>query len=353
MQFSMSSSQDDMGAAVLQLVLKQRSVLDLFAGLYPPIHLFTGALTGSGFAAALQWIGFAAMNVAAIVLVTVALGGAYQSLAIRQNETFTRMNASVKKRVGKLYVRTPLAALYRREVKEIVTVPIYAMNSLTAAVMFPVIAVAMLFGAGNNAGEIAMLPMMLNLLPKPLMAAIAAAVFAFTTCMNMAVSTAVSREGRRHEFFRTLPVQPQTQLLAKLLMGLTVNLICSLPMAILLFFLLPAVQVQIVIGYVAALLFSTATAITSLMVDVNHPKFGWKSETEAIKQNGFAALSMFGDMAFIVVCGGAFYGLTLLGVSMEAALLILCGIALVADVLLMARLLGKTSRHYILQEVHN
>ncbi|HNW85823.1 MAG TPA: hypothetical protein PLP25_00700 [Candidatus Limiplasma sp.] len=351
MQLSMSSSEKDMNVVMLQLVLKQRQVLDLFAGLYPPIHWFTEALTGSGMTAALLWVGFAALNLAALGLVVTILGGAYQRLAIRQSEALTRMNAAAKKRVTKQGARSPLVALYRRELREIFIVPIYAMNSLTGAIMFPVIAAAMVFGAGSGASELALLPMAMALLPKALIAAIVTGVLAFTNSMNMAVSTAVSREGKRHEFYRTLPVQPQIQLLAKLLMGLTINLICALPMAILLFFLLPAFQWQIAIGFFASLLFSTGTAIASLMVDVNHPKFGWKSETEAIKQNGFAALSMFGAMGLIALAAGLYYGLTWLGVSSAGALAILCAVMLLADVLLVLRLVGATSRRYILQEV--
>lgn len=353
MRLSMASNAEDMNALMLQLVLKQKHVLELIAGLYPPIRWFTGSLTSGGLSALWQWLAFAGLNIAALAAVIATLGGAYQRLAIRQTEALARLNASMKKRVDRHGMRTPLMALYRRELREIFVVPIYAMNSLASAVMFPIIAVVMIASAGSNAPELAMLPVMLTLVPKTLLVAIATALFAFTTSMNMAASTAVSREGKRHEFFRTLPVEPQTQLLAKLLMGLTINLICALPMALVAFFVLPASRVQIVLGFLAALCFSTATAVVALMIDVNHPKFGWKSETEAIKQNGMAALSMFGAMGFIALCGGAYYGLTVLGVSLTGALLILCAAVVVADVLLIRRLLGSTARHYILQEVRN
>lgn len=355
MRFSMSSSsaKGEMGAFMLQLVLRQKHVFDMIAGLYPPIHWFNGALTLHGFASLWQWLAFAALNIGALAAVIGVLGGAYQRLAIKQTEALARLNASTKTRVDRHGMRTPLKALYRRELHEIFIVPIYAMNSLASAVMFPIIAVAMIASAGSNAPELAMLPVMLTLVPKALIAAIATALFAFTTSMNMAVSTAVSREGKRHEFFRTLPVKPQVQLLAKLLMGLTINLICALPMALVAFFVLPACRVQIIVGFVAALCFSTATAVVALMIDVNHPKFSWKSETEAIKQNGMAALSMFGAMGFIAICGGAYFGLTVLGVSLTVALIILCTAVLVADVLLIRRLLGSTAKHYILQEVRN
>ena len=347
-----SSDSDNMNTLMLQLITRQRHVFDMIAGLYPPIHWFNGALTQQGLTALWQWLAFAALNGGVLAAVVALLGGAYQRLAIKQTEALARLNAGAKKRVDRHGMRTPLQALYRRELREIFIVPIYAMNSLAGAVMFPIIAVAMIASAGNTP-EMAMLPMVLGLLPKPLMTAILVALFAFTTSMNMAISTAVSREGKRHEFFRTLPVQPSVQLMAKLLMGLTINVICSLPMALVAFFVLPMFQLQTVIAYAMSIVFSTATAIASLMIDVNHPKFSWKSETEAIKQNGVAALSMFGAMGFVVACGGAFYGLTVLGLPMYGTLAILCAVVLAVDVLMIRRLITHTSQIYILQEVRN
>jgi ABC-2 type transport system permease protein len=263
----------------------------------------------------------------------------------------TRMDASAKKRDDRHGLRTPLHALYRRELREIFGVPIYAMNCLASGVMFPVMAVIMLAGAGNSASELAMLPVMLLLVPKPLMTAILTGIFCLIASMNMAVSTAVSREGKRHEFFRTLPVQPQQQMLAKLFMGLTIDLITVVPIALIAFFVLPGFRVQLTIGFFASALFALAMTTFALMVDAKHPKFGWKNETEAIKQNGLAALTMFGSMGFIALCGVAYFGLTVIGVSMTGALWLLCALVLIMDGRLLTRLFKKTSQTYILQEV--
>lgn len=350
-QFSFSSNKGEMQALMLQMVLRQRRLLDTVAGLYPPIRWFTTALTAQPLQSLVAWLSFAALNVAACALVVALLGGAYQRLAVKQGEALTRLNASAKRRVDRHGLRAPLIALYRREIREIFQVPVYAMNCLTASIMFPVIALVILLQSGDAASEFAMLPAFLLLVPKALVVAGATALFAFTTCMNMAVSTSVSREGKRHEFFRTLPVAPETQLQAKLMMGLTLNLLSSVPVAVLLFMLMPAFRTQLVIGFLASLLFSTATAITGLMIDTNHPKFGWKNETEAIKQNGMATLAMFGSMGAIVLCAAAYVGLTMLKVSLTGSLWIVCGIALVADILLYRRLVRHTSKRYLLQEV--
>jgi hypothetical protein len=91
-------------------------------------------------------------------------------------------------------------------------------------------------------------------------------------------------------------------------MGLSMNLITAVPLAALLMAVLPAFLPELVIGFLCALLFSVGTTATGLMVDVAHPKFGWKNETEAIKQNGMAALTMFGSMGFVAACGAATTG---------------------------------------------
>jgi len=287
---------------------------------------------------------------AAAAAAILLLGGGYQHLAIRQNETFTRMNAASRRSTARQGVRTPLMAMYRRELREIFQVPVYAMNCLATAVMFPLMAAILFFGGGANS-QLALLPEFLRLIPGALFAACATALFALTGSMNVAVFTAVSREGKRHEFYRTLPVKPATQLTAKLVMGLTLNLISSLPVAVLALFALPAFRAETVVGFLCGLLFTTGTSTAALMIDVAHPRFGWKNETEAIKQNGIAAVSMFGIMALITAFGFIYYGLTRLGVTYITALVILCVIIATGDVLLMYRLKGKASRCYILQEV--
>lgn len=351
MRFSMSMDDSSMRAMMLQLILRQKHLLDLIVLAYPPVRWFTDAVT-QGAGGVMQLLAFVALNIGAMAALVLLAGSAYQRLAVKQSEAFARMNAKAARRADRHGARSPLMALYRRELREIVTVPIYAMNSLTQAVMFPVIAAAMLAG-GSGSPELAMIPTMLALVPAPLMAAGATGLFAFVTSMNMAASTAISREGKRHEFYQTLPVKPQTLLLAKLLMGITINVVSILPIGVLAFVALPVARGPVVFGALASLLFSTATTAVALIVDAAHPKFGWKNETEAIKQNGLAAASMFGAMLFIAACGAGYYGLIRLGFSLVGALLTLCGAALLLDFVLLHRLFGTTSRTYILQELRN
>lgn len=351
MKLSMSVQDDNMSAAVVQIVIRQRRMLDLIAGTYPPIQLFVQALTLKGLPAVVNWFGFAGLNIAVIAAVIALLGGSYQRLAVRQNETLTHLNASTRKRADRHGMRTPFQALYRREVREIFSSPSYAMNCLATGIMFPLVFLIIYFSSGSAGSNMSAIGELVKLVPVSVITACAAALFAMTASMNMAVSTAVSREGVRHEFFRSLPVKPQTQLLAKLSMGITLNLIMTVPMAVIALVLFGDFRISIIIGFVVSLLFTTGFSMFGLMVDVSHPKFGWKNETEAIKQNGLAALSMFGSIGFLAACGFLYYWLTTLGINYDIILLLMSVGVLAADLLLYRRLTGKTAQTYILQEM--
>ncbi|NCB36951.1 MAG: hypothetical protein EOM58_13035, partial [Clostridia bacterium] len=120
MQFSMNTTDDSLNAAVTQLVLKQKSLLDMVAGFYPPIQWYIQALINSSTAALLGGLAFILLNGASIAAVVALLGNVYQRLAIRQNEVFTRMNAAITRRADRHGVRTPFQALYRRELRELI-----------------------------------------------------------------------------------------------------------------------------------------------------------------------------------------------------------------------------------------
>ena len=138
--------------------------------------------------------------------------------------------------------------------------------------------------------------------------------------MGLAVSTAVSREGARHDMRRIYPVAGSVQLGAKLLMGMTFNLAAALVSAVALWVLLPGMWLETLGALAVSQLFSLLWCLMSLLLDVYHPKLKWKTETEAVKQSMNAMISMFGGMILIAVLVGAAVLLTLWGWPVSAAL---------------------------------
>ncbi len=346
-----SSDEESMTAFMVQFITKQRQLLDMLVGFYPPIRWIVNALTMGGFAAAGWWFLFALGSAAVLAGFGWLLGGSYQRLAIKQSEVRARLNAGTKRKIGAEKQRTPLRTLYRREIKEIFSSPTYAVNSLSTAVVVPMMLVVMFFGMRENMAELSSLSGLLALVPKPLYVAISAAAFAIACTMNMAAGPTISREGKRHEFYKTLPVPSRTMMAAKLAMGLTIDLICIAPILLLLLIALPGYAAQTLLALLIGLLYGIASTTFSIVLDASRPRYGWKTETEAMKQSTNGAISMFASMGAAAALGFGCFGLTRLGLTLSLSLGgVARAIALIAA-LLVWLLLNRTSRGYLEKEV--
>ena len=201
---------------------------------------------------------------------------------------------------------------------------------LADTLALPVLLVVAAIGIGREAEGMALSEVVAQLVPGSIYLACATGFLALTCTMGLAVATAVSREGARHDMRRIYPVTGKAQLGAKLLMGMTFNLASALVSAVALWVLLPGMWLETLGALAVSQVFSLLWCLMSLLLDVYHPKLKWKTETEAVKQSMNAMVSMFGGMILIAALVGA------------AALLILWGwpisAALGADVLLLVLL---------------
>ena len=350
MRFSMSMSDAAMAQLFSRLIFQQRHLVDLFVRGFPPIRWICDAFLRSGAQGWLSGALFAGVSALGAMLVVWLLGGGYQALAVRQHEVVARLNAQGKRRGGKEGRRSPLLALYRQEMLEIITVPAYATNCLAPLVMFPIMAAVMAANAGNALEGLPVLRVLLQSVPRPLVLAIMAAFLCLTCTMNIAVSTAVSREGKRRYVSKIIPVAPQTQLWAKLLMGLTLNGIATLLTAAVFAVALPVFWLEILAGCVVAAAFSLLVCAGGLILDVYYPRLGWKTETEAVKRNTNGVLTMLGAVLGLGALVAAFWGLIALGARAEWALAALLLLLAGLDALLVRWLMGKASVTYFLQE---
>lgn len=218
----------------------------------------------------------------------------------------------------------------------------------------PLMLVGMYFG-GKEAAEVDNLGMMLSVVQGALSQVSQVYLFlglvalmTFICCMNPAVDTAVSREGGRHMLSRMLPVSTRTQLQAKLLMGMTINLISAIVGAVMFICLLPAFTPVILL----ALLFTQVTnwglSSYSLALDAARPKFHWRNEMQAIKQNGNIALGMLISFLLLVIPVAVFFLLGELALNARAAVVI--GICIVESVIGYAILMRVADTTYARME---
>lgn len=349
--FSMrTGDEEEFGRIILRLVMRQSVLVDLFVKSFPPIGWLCNALIQTGWKGWGYGIAFILASIASVVFVVSVLGGQYQRLAIKQSEVVARLNATAKKRNKGIRMHSPFGVLYRREIKELITVPAYATNCLTSLVMFPVMTVVMMMSMGKNSDGIPDIPSLLANQAPTILFLVLLAVFCLTCFMNVAVATAVSREGKRHYFSKIIPVPASTQLLAKLAMGLSVDMAAVLLTAGTVCVVLPELWLLIMIAALAATPFALLSSTMGLLLDVYFPRLDWKTETDAVKRNVNGVYGMFGTMALLGLLVAGYFGLGALGFTEIWSILLIHILLILVDVLLMKWLIGKASMVYALHE---
>lgn len=310
---------EDAGMAYfVQLMLDRQMLMRQVAQAFPPSWWAMQGLMGN----AGSLLGYLACAVGAYGMVWLLMGGGYLSRTLSLTENTVRRRA--RKR-GEIRPHRPLTTLFLREWREILRTPVYAYNCLTGCIIMPLMLVGMYFG-GREAADadslsvmLAVVQGMLSQVPQAYLFLGLVAVITFVCCINPAVDTAVSREGGRHMLSRMLPVSTRTQLQAKLLMGMTVNLISALVGAVMFICMLPSFTTVILL----ALLFSQVTnwglSSFSLALDAARPKFHWRNEMQAIKQNGNIALGMLISFLLLIVPTVAFFLLGGLSLGLRTA----------------------------------
>ena len=310
---------EDAGMAYfVQLMLDRQMLMRQVAQAFPPSWWAMQGLMGN----AGSLLGYLTCAMGAYGMVWLLMGGGYLSRTLSLTENTVRRRA--RKR-GEIRPHRPLTTLFLREWREILRTPVYAYNCLTGCIIMPLMLVGMYFG-GREAADADSLSVMLvvvqgmlSQVPQAYLFLGLVAVITFVCCINPAVDTAVSRVGGRHMLSRILPVSTRTQLQAKLLMGMTINLISALVGAVMFICMLPSFTPVIVL----ALLFSQVTnwglSSFSLALDAARPKFHWRNEMQAIKQNGNIALGMLISFLLLIVPTVAFFLLGGLSLGLRTA----------------------------------
>ena len=336
---------------LMQWLMGQKQLLTVLAGIYPPAGWLTTALIGADWGALGTGCLFLLAGAGALGLVVWLMGKGYLALAVRQTESLARLGAT-RKSAGQDAQRGPLMALYRREMNEIFTVPMYALNSLVGVVLFPVMMIVMFVGGQSNVMQgLEVVVTSLKQASPMLALLIVTAVLSFPCAMNVAGYTAVSREGKTNDFRKQIPVPGKTQLQAKLLMGMSINAMMSLPMAVIFGIFMPTLWAYLLVGWAISTVFSLLTTALGILLDVYRPRFGWRSETEAIKQNPNEVISMFGAMALVLALGGLCFWLMKLGLALQWIVLLLVAALLIGAFLSYRALVGQGANRYSLQEV--
>ena len=292
-----------------------------------------------------QLILFVLVSAAAAALLVGILGIFYRKLSLLQSETPA---ATGKKGIQKGSIREGNAfrACVKREIKTILRVPSYAINILPISFM-PAFIIAMMGAmfnrAGGEGGET--LQMLLQDLNPALIMCILAVAVAYMAGMNPALSTAVTREGKGHDFVKALPVSARTLIYAKLAVGYGLVFIGVVIAGAALLIFEPFVA-ETVLAILLCLVFCFGCACLALSRDVKKPRLDWVTEQEAVKQNFGVLISMLVSWGVLAALALLSYCMLSLGWTLIPVFSVLLAVLIVLSYAAYSILMKNVDKYY-------
>lgn len=244
--------------------------------IYPISELYTNALTNSDWGSFGQ---FTLISLGAGFLFVLALSALYNKI----NSALFAVRSKNNYRLGGLKTSTPFKALYKKELRRLISSPIYVMNTCIGAVLLIVASIAFFVSDVEQIVSILELPpdmditLWINLL-APWIVTLFVAISTSTT-------SSVSLEGKSRWLMCSAPVPAKVIFNSKIAVSLTYLIPAVLIGCSLLAIRLQTNPIETIALFLIPLLFSVFISVVGLAYNLKFPKYDWTNETQAVKQS--------------------------------------------------------------------
>lgn len=179
-----------------------------------------------------------------------------------------------------------LSALFWREWRLFMRVPLYVLNGFSASLIVPIIFVFGFRGIMSDPDMIRLLDAIYATGNAAFFTALAVAGLAvLVTALNTTAASAVSREGRYLWISKVIPVPPEKLVQGKILFAAVAAAVSALPMLVLFAFALRMRPVHLAEVLVLTGLGSAVSVFVGLLVDLARPFLTWTNPQQAVKSN--------------------------------------------------------------------
>ena len=283
-----------------QIIAIGQMLSDMFSRFYPPAGWFAHAMhTGSWS----SFLLFAAVSIGAIVLFVLLLSTCYTRL----NSALSSRRTRAAYQMGALKVGSPQKALYKKELRRLISTPMYLMNSCIGALFYIAMGVICLVvfsaqlteAAAESPGEVDMVFTIFRRF-APWLAA-------FFIGISSSTSASISLEGKSRWHMCAAPVDSKAIFDSKIRVNLSILIPSCLIGSTLFAIALKATFVDALFLYLLPLGYAVLSSVIGLFFNLKFPKYDWTSEYQAVKQS-------MSVMATIGICMGSamvFFVLTL------------------------------------------
>ena len=329
-------------------ITSQTGLIDMIGGRFPPAIWATSALSENGLLGLGYLLLFAALCILLFILLLWLSNMVFYKALLAGQEVSRRKKSLTDEELNKKYrkVSNPVFALAAREWKLLVRTPVYLLNGLAGSLVGPIMVFCMFMVRGSDP-EIVKLFNKINdptIMPYVFLGGLA--LMLFTSGMNLAASTSLSREGQTIWITKMIPVSARQQVNSKLIIGMIVSVVGITTTGVIMVLLLKLPPLWVIGAAIVGLIASVPMVALSLLLDVFHPKLIWNSEQEAMKQNMNGVLGMLLSILILLILGAV--GVVMLLAKLPVALILIAVsvISVILGVLSLLALYSVAERKY-------
>lgn len=275
---------------LIKLITQANGLVQMIEGYFPTLGMAINALTANN---VLTTIG----NISILILTTIAIYCIYMVLAQKLYFKGAVGNLSsgikTKKKLNEkvAFKKSNLAKTYiGKEFKILLRNPVFLLQCILPAVLFPVLFIGISLLGANNSGdeEIKQMMQALNTIGNKESILIGAGVLGVLQFFAMFIYisvTAISRDGRNAVFMKYIPVSLMKQLEYKIAPNIIMNIFTNLVTVILVQILLKLPISYLILIFISSIIMAVLQSYLMILVDLKKPKLEWSSEYAVVKQN--------------------------------------------------------------------
>ena len=337
----------NMDGAYNYIIKHSSSINDMITKLYYPAGVYAKLVTDFK---VIDLIIFIAINIGVAGLATVILSKFYFKINSRLKSIST-VSKSKHVNIGDLTIKakTPIRSLVGKEMGTFFKTPVFIINAGFALFLFLIMtgAVAvkyndiinLLTGAEESGFGFAKDVVINN------QSIFIYLLIMFTAFMTSITNSVISLEGKNINILKSLPVQPKTIIMGKVLASLVITTPFLLIGDIVLFIICKINIIEALLLLVLSILLPLVSHFVGIIVNLKFPKLDWENATEIVKQSFSSFLSVMIGMVLLVI------NFTIISnivgeINSTILLVIITAIYILIDILLYLYLATKGSKDF-------
>ena len=268
-----------------QMLTQTNSMVNVIKGFFPTLEYAIDTILSSSIITSLiqflKLIGFTAIAYIVYILLARKLyfKGLIGNLYSGSKRSNKKVNLNSKKTtIGKSYVSKEFKILFRN--------PVYLVQCILPAVLFPILMVALVF-IGLNGEELQEIRSAATIgeSDKPMMYFIILAGIQFFSMIIYVSATAISREGANAVYMKYIPVSLYKQYVYKTIPNIIMNLVMIVLTLGIAKYIIDISIFDLVMLFIISTIIAVFQSFLLILVDLKRPKLKWSSEYAVVKQN--------------------------------------------------------------------